>query len=226
MVDVGEVHRAALAAAAARAAPGAFAEDGGHRHAAQQRVVVAAVGAEGLSSRPHRGGEAGGHGLLAEAQVGGALDEALHEQVVGALLEHSGAQHALVEEQARGLGDFKRAGRRGDQAMLPPRVWGGRPSSALGRGLLGRAGVRSAGRPTVSRHAALGHGQGRLRGGSVQSIIEDSRPRRGDGRRFPSDAVLLAPAEPDQRRTGSEHRHASRPSSRYRARFLHRLGDR
>ncbi len=66
----------------------------------------------------------------------------------------------------------------------------------------GGPGCGAPGRPAVA-HAALGHGQGRLRGGSVQSIIEDSRPWRGDGRRFPSDAVLLAPAEPDQRRTGA-----------------------
>ena len=72
-----------------------------HRHAADQRVVVAAIGAERVVLRAHRRAEARGDGLLAERQVARALDEVLHEQVVGALLEHAALLHRAVKLQPR-----------------------------------------------------------------------------------------------------------------------------
>ncbi len=49
-----------------------------------------------------------------------------------------------------------------------------------------------------------------------QSIIEDSRPWRCDGRRFPSDGVLLLPARPEVRRFGSALGRARWPFARHR----------
>ena len=86
MLGGGEVHRAALAAHQAVVAPHQLAQHLLDGHAARQRVGVAAVGAEREVARLHGGGEAGGHRLLAQREVAGALHQVLQEQVVGALL--------------------------------------------------------------------------------------------------------------------------------------------
>ena len=59
----------------------------GHRRAAGEDVVVAAIGAERVVVRSHRGGEAGRDGLLAGREVARALDQALDVDLVGAPLE-------------------------------------------------------------------------------------------------------------------------------------------
>jgi hypothetical protein len=47
---------------------------------------VAAIGAEREIAGLHRGGEAGGHRLLAEREVARALHQVLQEEIEGALL--------------------------------------------------------------------------------------------------------------------------------------------
>ena len=51
---------------------------------------MAAVGAERVVVVAHRGRDPGGDGLLADAEVGRAADEALEEQLLGADLEQAG----------------------------------------------------------------------------------------------------------------------------------------
>ena len=80
------MHRAALAAHQAVVALHQFAEHLFDRHAARQRMGVAAIGAERQVAGLHRGGKAGRDGFLAERQVAGALDEILQKQIEGALL--------------------------------------------------------------------------------------------------------------------------------------------
>ena len=80
------MHRAALAAHQAVVALHQFAQHLLDRHAARQRVGVAAVGAERQVALLHGGGEARRHRLLAERQMARALHQVLQEQVVGALL--------------------------------------------------------------------------------------------------------------------------------------------
>ena len=82
----GQVHRAALAAHQAVVALHQFAQHLLDRHAARQRVGMAAIGAERQVARLHGGREAGRHRLLAERQVARALHQVLQEQVEGALL--------------------------------------------------------------------------------------------------------------------------------------------
>ncbi len=80
------MHGAALAAHQAAIALHQFAEHGGHRRAAGQRMGMTAIGAEALVGRLHGGGETGGDGFLAERKMAGALDQVLQEEVIGALL--------------------------------------------------------------------------------------------------------------------------------------------
>ncbi len=82
----GEVHRAALAAHQAVVALHQLAQHLVDRHAAGERMGVAAIGAERQVAGLHGGGEAGRHRLLAERQVARALDQVLQEQIEGALL--------------------------------------------------------------------------------------------------------------------------------------------
>ena len=82
----GEVHGAALAAHQAVVALHQLAQHLLDRHAARERVGVAAIGAEREVAGLHRGGKAGRHRLLAEREVARALDQVLQEQIEGALL--------------------------------------------------------------------------------------------------------------------------------------------
>ena len=82
----GEVHRAALAAHQPVVALHQLAQHLLDRHAAGQRVGMAAIGAERKIALLHGDGEARGHRLLPERQVAGALHQVLQKQVVGALL--------------------------------------------------------------------------------------------------------------------------------------------
>ena len=99
------MHRAALAAHQAIVALHQLAQHLLDRHAARQRVGVAAIGAERQVALLHRAGEARRDGLLAERQMAGALHEVLQEQVVGALLGF--AEHDLdaVKFEPRFLAD-------------------------------------------------------------------------------------------------------------------------
>ena len=85
MLDRGQMHRAALAAHQAVVTPHQLAEHLLDRHAAGQRVGVAAIGAEAEVARLHRRGETGGDRLLAEREMAGALHQILQEKIVGAL---------------------------------------------------------------------------------------------------------------------------------------------
>jgi hypothetical protein len=64
-----------------------FGHHRGHRGAARQHVVVAAVGGERVIVGVHRLRHAGRDRLLAGAEVRRPLDQVLQEQVVRALLE-------------------------------------------------------------------------------------------------------------------------------------------
>ncbi len=84
--DGSQMHRAAFAAHQPVVALHQFAEHLLERHAARQRMGVAAIGAERQIARLHGGGAAGGDRLLAERQVARALHQVLQEQIEGALL--------------------------------------------------------------------------------------------------------------------------------------------
>ena len=101
----GQVHRAALAAHQAVVALHQLAEHLLDRHAARQRVGVAAVGAERQVALLHGGGEARRHGLLAERQMARALHQVLQEQVVGALLGLADVDLAAVKLEPGFLAD-------------------------------------------------------------------------------------------------------------------------
>ncbi len=105
MLDRGQMHRAALAAHQAVVALHQLAEHLLDRHAARQRVRMAAIGAERQVARLHRGGEAGGHRFLPERQMAGALDEVLQEQVEGALLGFAEQNLRAVEFEPHVLAD-------------------------------------------------------------------------------------------------------------------------
>ena len=106
VLDRGQMHRAALAAHQAVVALHQLAQHLLDRHAARQRMGMAAIGAEAQIALLHGAGKAGRHRLLAEREMAGALDQVLQEQVVGALLGL--AQHDLrpVQLQALGLADI------------------------------------------------------------------------------------------------------------------------
>jgi hypothetical protein len=74
VLDARQVHRAALALEEPAFAAHQFPEDAGHRGAARERMVMAAVGAEAVVVRPQGDREPGRDRLLAERQVARALD--------------------------------------------------------------------------------------------------------------------------------------------------------
>ncbi len=86
VIDRGQVHRAALAAHQAVVALHQFAQHLLDRHAARQRMGVAAIGAERQIAGLHGGGAAGGDRFLAEREMARALHQVLQEQIEGALL--------------------------------------------------------------------------------------------------------------------------------------------
>ena len=86
VVDRGQMHRAAFAAHQAVVALHQLAQHLFDRHAARQRMGMAAIGAERQIAGLHGGGEAGGDRLLAERQVARALHQILQKQIEGALL--------------------------------------------------------------------------------------------------------------------------------------------
>ena len=102
----GEVHRAALAAHQAVVALHQLAEHFLDRHAARQRVRVAAIGAEGVVALDHGAGEARRDRLLPEREVARALHEVLQEQVVGALLGLPQPELRVIELEPHLLADI------------------------------------------------------------------------------------------------------------------------
>ena len=105
MLDGGQVHRAALAAHQAVVALHQFAQHLLDRHAARQRMGVAAIGAERQVAWLHRPGEAGGNRLLAERKVARALDQILEEEIVGPLLGLPDYELQAEEFQSKLLAD-------------------------------------------------------------------------------------------------------------------------
>ena len=94
--EVGDVHRAAEPLAVA----GALAEHLGH-HPAQvgagrDQVAVRAVVADEVVALAHHARRADGDRLLADAAVGGAEDDALLEELLGAVLEDADQPHPPV----------------------------------------------------------------------------------------------------------------------------------
>ncbi len=99
------MHRAALAAHQPVVALHQLAQHLLDRHAAGERVGMAAIGAEAQIARLHRGGEAGRHRLLTEREVTGALDQVLQKEVEGALLGLADLHLHAVEPQPHLLAD-------------------------------------------------------------------------------------------------------------------------
>ena len=101
--DVGDVHRAAAAAAVA----GLLAEQLGHHllevGALGDAVAVAAVGRGDRVVGAQGEAGAGGRGLLADREVHGAVHQAAGEQVVDGLLEAADAPHG-PDDVARCVG--------------------------------------------------------------------------------------------------------------------------
>jgi hypothetical protein len=120
LLDVHQVHRAALAAQQSAFAPHEFTQDGGHRNTAHQCVVVPAIGAKRIVVLPHGGTESCCHGLLSERQVRRAFDQVLHEQIVGTLFHHAAGLHQAVKLEA-GFG-IGRPGVLDGSRQLPNRV--------------------------------------------------------------------------------------------------------
>ena len=106
------MHRAALAAHQRALLADELEEHGLHRDAAGERVVVAAVGAEGPVVVAHRGGEAGGHRLLADPEVRRPAHQPGQEELVGALLEEAAGEHRAVHPQTQVAVEVCRAPRR------------------------------------------------------------------------------------------------------------------
>ncbi len=100
------MHRAAFAAHQAVVALHQLAQHLLDRHAARQRMGMAAIGAETKVALDHGLGKAGGNRLLAEREMAGALDQILQEQVVGALLRLAQAHLRTVQRQALFLADI------------------------------------------------------------------------------------------------------------------------
>ena len=64
------------------------------RHAAGERVGMAAIGAEAEIALTHGRGEAGGDRLLAERQMACALDQVLQEEIVARAARSRGSRPA------------------------------------------------------------------------------------------------------------------------------------
>ncbi len=105
VLDRGEMHRAALAAHQAVVALHQLAQNFLDRHAAGERVGMAAIGAEAQIAVAHGGGKAGRHRLLAEREVAGALDQVLQKEIVGALLGFADHHLHAVELEPHLLAD-------------------------------------------------------------------------------------------------------------------------
>ena len=100
------MHGAALAAHQAVVALHQLAQHLLDRHAARQRMGVAAIGAEREVARLHRGGEARRDRLLAEREMAGALHQVLQEQVEGALLALADLDLQAVQREPLLLADI------------------------------------------------------------------------------------------------------------------------
>ena len=100
VADVGDVHRAALAAHQPVRPAEQLRVERAHRRAARQRVVVAAVRRERVVVVAHRRGEAGRDRLLPDAEMGRSPDEALEEQLLGPRLEEAALLHRPVQREA------------------------------------------------------------------------------------------------------------------------------
>jgi len=100
-VEVGDVHRAALAVAVAGGAAVKLGEHAAHVAALGDAVAVAAVGAGDGVGRLQLGADAGGDRLLADIEVNGAGDLRLLGQAAGRLLELADLDHRPehVEQQ-------------------------------------------------------------------------------------------------------------------------------
>ena len=102
----GEMHGTALAAHQSVVALHQLAQHLLDRHAARQRMGMAAISAEREIALLHRLGKPGGDRLLPERQMAGALDQVLQEQVVGALFRLAQAHLRAVQGQALLLADI------------------------------------------------------------------------------------------------------------------------
>ena len=137
---VAEVHRAALAGAAA----GALAEELGHRgprrHALGERVAVRPVRGGDPVGRPEHVADADGDRLLALVLVERPRDLALEEEVVDRLLEAADQEHLPVQP-----GEVPGQAARPLAAILPDQV----PHRLDHRRL---AGLEHVGRPVRADH--------------------------------------------------------------------------
>ena len=98
-LDVGDVHRAALAAHQPAGATEQLRVERPHRRAAREGVVVAAIRREGVVVVAHRGREPGGHRLLADPEMRRTADEALEEELLRPLLEEPALDHRPVHPE-------------------------------------------------------------------------------------------------------------------------------
>ncbi len=119
----GEVRHVLGAAATARVA-GGLAEKLGHQSpglgALGQKVTVPAMVRGDQVVGPERGDGSDGRGLLADAEVRGAHDPALPEEVLDALLEAADDQHPMVAIQQQ-FGLHRSSHRLNTSAALPSR---------------------------------------------------------------------------------------------------------
>ena len=140
VVDRGQMHRAALAAHQAVVALHQFAQHFFDRHAAGERMGMAAIGAEGQIAGLHGGGKAGGDRFLAERKMARALDQVLQKQIEGALLGLADLDLDAIQAKPRFLADIVVEGcRRGGRAVFDlghAIFFGSRRKSALGGGNL------------------------------------------------------------------------------------------
>ena len=138
------MHRAALGLAQAGGLAHQLGQALGRRGAAGHRVVVAAVGGEDVVVRAQRGAGADRDRLVAGGQVGGALDQAGQEQVVGRLLGAPDDRHLLVQ--------LEQLDRRRPSATRPRR-----PSrlAPAGRGVQVGLGLAQGGQRAADRPVAL-----------------------------------------------------------------------
>src|SRR6202023_2549706 len=83
-----------------------FAEHLFDRHAASERMSMAAVGTEAQVLRADRCGEPCRDSLLSERQVASALHQVLQKQVVGTLLGFSDFELSAVQAKPRLLADI------------------------------------------------------------------------------------------------------------------------
>ncbi len=99
VLDRGQVHRTALSPQDPVLPAQQLGEHRARLGAAGQGVGMAAIGGEGVVVGPHRLGEAGGNRLHPQREMGGALHQVLHEEVVGAFFELPKQLLGLVEPE-------------------------------------------------------------------------------------------------------------------------------